>query len=174
MPRHRNNFYKYAFAACLVLLLVSLAALFSVYNKWQQSDKLISALQQQNQRYSNQVNVMDAQLDIFRDSTFRFIKLKGTPKTPASAITVAWSPVKKKVMIDMAGMKLPATDEEHQYQLWAIVDGKPVDAGMLKDAKNRVQQMKTFERADAFAITLERQGGSPVPTVEAMYVMGGA
>ena len=44
--------------------------------------------------------------------------------------------------------------------------------GMLSDVKNSVQKMKPFAKADAFAITLEKKGGSPSPTMEAMYVMG--
>ncbi len=61
-----------------------------------------------------------------------------------------------------------------QYQLWAIVDGKPVDGGMItsKDGKNyNIQKMKTFGRAEAFAITLETAGGNPQPK-GTMYVMG--
>ena len=34
--------------------------------------------------------------------------------------------------------------------------------------------MKVFEKAEAFAITLEKQGGNPTPTKEEMYVMGKA
>jgi hypothetical protein len=43
---------------------------------------------------------------------------------------------------------------------------------MLHDAKNLAQKMKVFEKAEMFAITLENLGGSPVPTMEAMYVAG--
>ncbi|RVT98511.1 anti-sigma factor [Mucilaginibacter limnophilus] len=173
MPaRTPSNFYKYAFAACLVLLLVSIAALINVYNKWKQSDSQVVALQLEKQQFSKRVNLMDEQLDVFRDSTFRFVKLKGTPKTPASAMTVAWSPVKKKVMIDMAGMKLPANDESHQYQLWAIVKGKPVDLGVF-DAKadTAMKEMKPVEQPQAFAVTLEPRGGSANPTMDEMVVI---
>jgi anti-sigma-K factor RskA len=58
-----------------------------------------------------------------------------------------------------------------QYQLWAIVDGKPVDAGMVGDCEG-LCKMKVINRAEAFAITLEKEGGSSAPTLTAMYVMG--
>jgi anti-sigma-K factor RskA len=32
--------------------------------------------------------------------------------------------------------------------------------------------MKNIPKAEAFAITLEKAGGSPTPTLTAMYVMG--
>jgi anti-sigma-K factor RskA len=57
---------------------------------------------------------------------------------------------------------LPATPAGMQYQLWAIVDGKAVDAGLVvsKDGKTlKMQQMKTFGKAQAFAVTLEKAGG---------------
>ena len=69
-------------------------------------------------------------------------------------------------------VSLPAAPAGRQYQLWAIVNGQPLDAGMLRDTKMQVQQMKAFAQADAFAITLEKSGGSPTPTMSALYVMG--
>ena len=68
---------------------------------------------------------------------------------------------------------LPAAPTGKQYQLWAIVDGKPVDMGMYDpNNKSLVQEMKTVSKPQAFAITLEKEGGSPTPTMEEMYVMG--
>jgi anti-sigma-K factor RskA len=57
---------------------------------------------------------------------------------------------------------LPATPAGMQYQLWAIVDGKAVDAGLVvsKDGKTlKMQKMKSFGKAQAFAVTLEKAGG---------------
>jgi len=67
--------------------------------------------------------------------------------------------------------KLPQAPSGKQYQLWALVDGKPVDAGMIGDC-NGLCRLKNIPRAQAFAITLEREGGSPTPTMDQMYVLG--
>jgi anti-sigma-K factor RskA len=69
---------------------------------------------------------------------------------------------------------LPAAPTGKQYQLWTIVDGVPVDMGMLdNDFREKVISMKTAKgNVAAFAITLEKQGGSPSPTLEEMYVLG--
>jgi anti-sigma-K factor RskA len=69
--------------------------------------------------------------------------------------------------------KLPAPPQDMQYQLWAIADGKPVSAGMYSDDKDARIALSTIENAQAFAITLEKKGGSEEPTMENMYVMGG-
>lgn len=169
-----NNFYKYAFAACLALLIVSVISLISVYNRLQQSNSLLASLQIQNQHFTNRVNLMDHELSIFRDPSFKMLKLQGTPKSPSSALMVAWSPAKKRVMIDMANANMPANDKDHQYQLWALVGGKPVDLGVFDadTTSKNMKEMKSIASADAFAVTLEPRGGSPSPTMDQMVVIG--
>lgn len=169
-----NTFFKYAFAACFALLIVSMAALISVYNKLQESNNLVASLQSQNQRFANQTSLMDNELSIFRDPTFKMLKLQGTPKSPTSALMVAWSPIKRKVMIDMSNANMPVNDKDHQYQLWALVGGKPVDLGVFDaDTTSKgMKEMKSIASADAFAVTLEPRGGSPAPTIDQMMVIG--
>lgn len=170
----QSNFYKYAFAASLALLLVSIAALISVYRDLQQSNTLVASLQTQSQHFTNRVNFMDHELSIFRDPSFKMLKLKGTPKSPASVLMVAWSPVKRKVMIDMGNASMPANDQAHQYQLWALVGGKPVDLGVFDadTTSKEMKEMKSTALADAFAVTLEPRGGSSSPTMSEMVVVG--
>ncbi|MGZ3812800.1 MAG: anti-sigma factor [Mucilaginibacter sp.] len=168
------GFYRYAFAACLALLIVSVAALVNVYNRLQQSNTLLASLQSENQHFTNRVNLMDRELSIFRDPSFKLLKLQGTKNSPTSALTVAWSPVKKKVMIDMANTNMPVNDKDHQYQLWALVGKTPISLGVFDadtSSKDMVE-MKSIASADAFAVTLERRGGSPTPTMDEMMVIG--
>ena len=175
IPARTTNFYKYAFAASIALLLVSVVALFNVYNKLQQSNTQLLALSSQNEHYSKTVNLKDEQLSIFRDPNYKMLRLKGMPKNPSAGMTVAWNPEKKKVMIDMNNMQLPANDQNHQYQLWALVKGKPVDLGVFDktDADSTdMRSMKSIASADAFAVTLEPRGGSVNPTMDQMMVIG--
>jgi hypothetical protein len=167
-------FYKYALAACLALLLASAVALISLYNRLQQSNTQLAALQLNNRQFANRVNLMDEQLHVFRDASFRFMTLKGTAKAPKAQLTIAWSPVKHKVMIDMGSMKMPANDKAHQYQLWALVGKKPVDLGVfdMNADSASMKEMRSIAFADAFAVTLEPRGGSPTPTMDEMMVIG--
>jgi len=169
-----SNFYKYAFAACLALLLASTVALVSVYNKLQDSNSQIASLQLDKQHFANTVSLKEGELEVLEDASFKFMKLKGTTKAPASEMTVAWSPAKKKVWIDMRSMKMPANDKEHQYQLWALVGGKPVDLGVFDKTADTsdMKEMKSTASADAFAVTLEPHGGSASPSMDHMMVIG--
>jgi anti-sigma-K factor RskA len=170
-----NGFYKYAFAACLALLITSGIALMNLNNKLQESNTQLAALQIDKEHFANRVNLMDRQLEMFRDASFKFLKLKATAHAPSgTAITVAWSPVKKKVMIDMGTMNMPVNDKTHQYQLWALVAGKPVDLGVFDKNPDStdMKEMKSIASADAFAVTLEPRGGSVNPTMNQMMVLG--
>lgn len=170
----KSNFYKYAFAACLALLIASVAALFTVYNRLQNANGQILAMQTQTQKYASRVNLLDRQLGLFRDPSFQMVRLDGTTKTPRAGLMVAYSPAKKEVMIDMSRAKMPENDAQHSYQLWAIVAGKPVDLGVFDASADStgLKEMKPVAEAQAFAVTLENRGGSPTPTMENMMVVG--
>jgi len=173
LPR-ANSFYKYAFAASLALLVGVSVTLYNVYNKLEQSNGQLIALSQQNQQFAKTVSLKDQQISVFRDPAFKLLRLQGTEKIPDAGLTIAWNPKSKKVMIDMVDMKLPSTDEAHQYQLWAIVDGKPVDLGVFNkpviDTADMVE-MKSVALAQAFAVTREPRGGSRNPTMDEMVVI---
>lgn len=98
------------------------------------------------------------------------IALKGVEKHPNMLADVYWEQ-NKGVYLDVKN--LPQAPTGKQYQLWAIVEGKPVDLGMYDSKKtDKMQPMKSVENPQAFAITLEKEGGNPTPTMEEMYVMG--
>jgi len=167
-------FYKYAFAASLLLLCVSVAALGIIYKRLQHSEEQLLSASLSNRKFTRQVSVLDEELSVFRDPSYKVIQLKGTGKTPASALTVAWSAQKQKVMVDLQNAKLPATDKLHQYQLWAIADGKPVDLGVFDSAapdSANMKLMKPIAAAQAFAVTIEPRGGSVNPTMDQMVVI---
>lgn len=170
-----NSFYKYAFAACLTLLLISVYGLVNIYSKLQDSNTQLTALQTDKIRIANQVNLMDNQLNMYRDTAYKVLRLKGLPKTPSAAMILAWNSVSKKVMVDVQSVKLPRNDTKHQYQLWALVNGKPVDMGVF-DAPEAdtvgIKEMKAIASAQGFAVTLEPMGGSINPTMDQMVVIG--
>jgi anti-sigma-K factor RskA len=68
---------------------------------------------------------------------------------------------------------LPKPANDKQYQLWAFIDGKPVDMGLLDLSEKPLQlyRMKNAQTAQAFAITLEKRGNGPIPH-GAVYVKG--
>ncbi|MEO6637902.1 MAG: anti-sigma factor, partial [Ginsengibacter sp.] len=110
-------------------------------------------------------------IDVMTDKNSKPVVLNGTPHTPEALAKIFWMKNTGDVYIDPSN--LPAVPAGKQYQLWAIVDGKPVSGGMISTEKGtyHIQKMKSFGKVDAFAITLEKSGGSPTPTMEEMVVI---
>lgn len=181
LPARKDLFFRYAFAASVALLIMSVAGLITLYSRLQDSKQQIAVLSSSNQKFSNRVNYMERQLSarevalgVLRNPEFKLVKLAGTKQAPKASMTVAFNPAKKEVMIDMSSMKMPENDPEHQYQLWAMVNGKPVDLGVfdMKPEDDGMIRMKEVENAQAFAVTLERRGGNDLPTMDQMMVIG--
>lgn len=173
-PLGTSNFYKYAFAASIILLLASIIAIYNLSNKLQQKTQELVAANLQNQKFTRTVNFMDQQLEVFRDTSYKILHLKGTKNLPDGNMVVAWNPVKKKVMIDLKSVNMPVNDKDHQYQLWAMVGGKPVDLGVFDKTRDstEMKEMKPVALAQAFAVTREPRGGSINPTMSEMMVIG--
>lgn len=128
----------------------------------------IEKIAQNNTELSNKVSNLEQMNSMIMNS--KRIELKGVENHPNMLADVYWH-TSKKVFLEMKN--LPAAPAGKQYQLWAIVDGKPVDMGMYSaKADSTVQEMKSVDNAQAFAITLEKEGGNATPTMEEMYVMG--
>lgn len=175
------NFYKYSFAASVALLLISVAAIINLNKNLNDSKTQIASLQSNNQSFANQVNYLDKKvsnsdmvLSMYSNPAYKMVSLKGTDNSPESSIVIAFNPKEEKVMLDLHSMKMPKNDAEHQYQLWALVDGKPVDLGVFDAQSNEIglKDMKSIGTAQTFAVTLEPRGGSVNPTLEKLMVIG--
>ena len=175
-----GGWQRYLAAAAVVLLLVSTALNFYFFDKYKaynnKYDQLLASqteLASHNQVLQTKLLDYEKAMDYIRDPNMAVVKMPGNPKgpDPTSLTTVYWNQVSKDVFLSVN--QLPHPSDDQQYQLWALVDGKPVDAGVfdIKDGPGLVK-MKNIPRAQAFAITLEKKGGSPVPTMEKLYVLG--
>lgn len=85
-------------------------------------------------------------------------------------VIVYWNRPKKLVTLEVES--LPELASDQQYQLWALVDGKPVDAGVFTNGIALQEQKRAIPAADQFAITIEKLGGSPTPTLSALVAIG--
>jgi len=99
------------------------------------------------------------------------VRMDGLPISPEAYANVFWNTKSNAVFISVDN--LPEPPHGHQYQLWAIKPGQsPIDAGVF-DHNQRVQELKVIKgNVSAFAVTLEKEGGSPVATVEKTFVKG--
>jgi anti-sigma-K factor RskA len=108
----------------------------------------------------------------FSNPANKIVKLAGTEGKPDAAVTVMWN--QEDNSVELMVNNLPSPEAGKQYQLWIIGENGPEDMGMLdNDFKGRLLSMKSVNgKPSAFAITLEKEGGVPSPTLEQLYVIG--
>ncbi len=165
------------FAAASVILLIASTVLnvylynnyLSVNNKYQALLTERSSLQANNDVFRTRINNLEQSMRVIENPDVKTITLKGVTGKENNLAAVYWDTKTKEVYL--LPTKMDSTPSDKQYQLWAIVDGKPVDAGVFADCDG-LCKMKKIPNAQAFAITLEKKGGSPAPTLSAMYVLG--
>lgn len=174
---------RIALVACAVLLIVAGIALYTAHTELGTAKEQIIALNQDKQKFANTVNYMKETnqelqtiADMPNDPDWKIVKLAGTKMDPQAKMMVYWHTSGRHVMVDNSKMELPKNDQAHQYQLWALVNGKPVDLGVFDvkaDTTHILLKMKEIGSAQAFAVTLEKRGGVTSPTMDQMIVMGG-
>lgn len=171
-----TGFLQYLSAASVILFLISAALNYYYYNKFQSVNNDYQALltekntlQANNDIFKTRLNNVQQSIAIMENPDYTVVKMTGIPGKEGNIATVYWNSATNEVFL--YSNKLASIPEDKQFQLWAIVDGKPVDAGLIGTCDG-VCTMKNIANAQAFAITLENKGGSASPNLAAMYVLG--
>jgi hypothetical protein len=157
--------------------LIALAANIWLYYQFRSVKLQLAELEAEKIEYVNNIDKLQVkykasedQLAFISGHGVKSIEMKPVANKVPHSATVFWNSDNGKLMVNVKD--LPAAPAGHQYQLWAIVEGQPVDLG-LYNPESTFQQMKQVSTPQAFAVTLEKTGGSPVPTMDQMVVMGG-
>jgi anti-sigma-K factor RskA len=164
-------------AASVGLLLLAFS--FFLFSRLRNNQESLASLRTTNetlQAESRQLTDWQKKQDqvtaLLRQPGTRTLVLQGNDKAPKGEVLVFWNATSKQVVINASS--LPQLGPDQQYQLWSLVDGKPIDAGVFDVAQSgrAVQQLnRSIARADAFAITVEKRGGSPAPTMSTLLAM---
>lgn len=165
--------WKLVAAASVILLIVSSIFNFVYYDKYQKATDAYHNANDALAAKDKQIQEIDKNISVIQNKFSVPVSLDGLQAAPEAAAKIFWMKNTGDVYIDPSN--LPEAPSGMQYQLWGIVDGKPVDGGMILTTKTgnnyHMQKMKNFGHAEAFAVTLETTGGNPQPKGD-MYVMG--
>ncbi|WP_343746013.1 anti-sigma factor [Chitinophaga sp.] len=177
LPIRRENIFRYA--AAVLLLLLGISGLLNIYfyNRYRNVSQDFVHLQSQhdmmaadNKVYQARFAAMTHELQLITAPGTLKVLLSGVPGRNDSQVTVYWNTHTKNVYLIIN--HLPVPPEGKQYQLWALVNGKPVSAGLLENACSDLCAVAPVQQAEAFAVTLEKAGGSTAPTMDQMFVLG--
>lgn len=164
----------------IALLLGSLLLnffFFSRYTAFRQKYTALLAAQSAaapaaSQPQNTRMQQMEVAIRVVQDPSMKIVKMPGAGTHTDAMATVYWNPQSGQLFLVVNQLPPPAAGK--QYQLWAMVNGKPVNAGVFNAASQNdiMHKMKPVNRAEAFAITLENEGGSAAPTMEQLFAMG--
>lgn len=179
-PHRTGNVARYLAAASIILLVASTALNFYFFQQYKIYNTRYNDLLAQNQLLTSnnntiqtKLNSYEATINLITDTNVTVVKMPGFPKgpSPASLATVYWDQRTKEVRLFVNNLPRPVSNK--QYQLWALVGGKPIDAGVFDiSSEAGLIKMKNIPNAETFAITLEDRGGKPAPDLTQLYVIG--
>ncbi|MEZ4934379.1 MAG: anti-sigma factor [Saprospiraceae bacterium] len=169
--------YRVAVAAFLGLALWAISLNNELKEKENQLTNLQTQYEELNTNCSEQLKEKEQTELLFaflKDRNTSSVEMKGLPeKDPNNIAVVFQNNNLKKSYLEVINMPTVASDK--QFQLWAIVDGTPVDMGVFDvtvTADSAFIEVPFVENAQAFAVTIEKAGGNPTPTLEEMVVIG--
>lgn len=136
----------------------------------------IAMLRADLERYRAQIIALKRQmadreqwLKLWQSPNVSIVIMNGLDPNPQGHGKLIWDPVNRQATLYVTN--LPPPPPGYDYQLWHIVDNKPISAGVFAINAHaggffNVQPAVTdpLRQASAFAVTLEPQGGVPQPT----------
>lgn len=167
----KNNIKRYLVAASVVVL-AGLGYMF--YSLQVQNTKLKNINQQLQAKYlqnDSALNSLVAAKKMLKNDNLSLVEMK-TGAGEATA-NIYWDSTSSAVY--MVVRSLPPLPQDRQYQLWALIDGKPKNLGVFDATSNNViLKMKDCKNAEAFSITVEPRGGNTAPSTPKAGITGKA
>ncbi|WP_136479954.1 anti-sigma factor [Cognatitamlana onchidii] len=165
-----KKWYKYSVAASVAALIFA-GTSYIFYNQNQKLseenqivvDEIFDLRNDIDQNNKMLDNVMRQLLKLNNPETEKYI-IKGNERAK-DLKTVAYINAKEKTsMIDV--VSLPELPPEQCYQIWAELQGKMVNLGVLDKADRKLRNIPYMEDALALSITIEPKGGNSIASVE--------
>ncbi|MEM9000918.1 MAG: anti-sigma factor [Bacteroidota bacterium] len=164
----RRRFYRYAVAASITALIFA----GSSYFFWNQNKSLQQEKAIVNNKIKNLEQDMKVQLEDLRNQYIvlnnpntKKYDVRGNKKAKELKAIAYINPVKKLSYINVSN--LPQLPEDQCFQMWAEVNGKMVNLGVIKQFENKEKLLALPYDDNAVGyITIEPKGGNNTPTVQ--------
>lgn len=173
----KSNAWPYVAAASVAIMLFSS---YMAYDYKSRLDETSSRLEEfkianqlivtQYEDLNNRLLKIENDVDVFAAVEYDKIKMSAVVEGKDFTASVYWNSQSNEAYLNTGN--LDKLNSDQQYQLWAIVDGSPVDMGVFDAGGQGLLKMKNIANASTFAVTIEPKGGSENPSLEAMQVAG--
>jgi Anti-sigma-K factor rskA len=162
MRAKQSNRLKYAAAAAAaVLLMISGYFNYYLYRQTKKQDTV-----------GNITTLPERDYKVLNSPTITPVAMYGVGTHAICRCTMFWDKKTGKLYIMIH--HLPQSSDTKDYQLWATIEGKQVNVGIVQDnIRGRFIEMNNVPAgATSFIVTLEKAGGNSSPTMEETYLEG--
>lgn len=165
--KKRTSSFPFMPWAAALIAFVGSVALFSQKNNLCRTNMEIHAqlnmVSHQLEATKEELAYLEDKLAISgHDKTMRLV-LRGNDLSPNFSSTAFWNNVAGKAILYVN--ELGDLEKGQCYQIWADVDGKMINAGVIPSKKGPTE-INFMENASSLNITIEPKGGSEHPNVE--------
>lgn len=163
-----NHRFYFGVAASLTgFFLISSVWLYSELNSVKEELNVVKSqnntLQNDLEEITNTYNETNIWYTALSSPDAQQYILEGNTLAPNAKIVSYVNHNDKSVIINT--QQLPKLDDDHDYQMWADVDGIMINMGVIPKDK-QLMSMTYIEHAESLNITIEPSGGNDHPTVE--------
>jgi len=161
----KNNYLNIAASAAAILCV----ACIYLYTQLNSSSSALEMADKQNEELKGDFEDLNEQLvetnkwfSTVNDPDTEKYVLKGNALSPTAVVIGYVNNIKRTVWVNTE--QLPQLDDEHDYQMWADVDGAMVDMGVIGKSGNMIA-LDYKNNATSLNVTIEPAGGNDHPTV---------
>ncbi|MDI1233423.1 MAG: anti-sigma factor [bacterium] len=171
----KKSFNWYSIAAS-VLLCVSVGLGYTLVQKNARIDdltaKIVANDLQLAENNSTTASYRETLNSLYQNDVQQ-VKLKSTDTAKNVFATFFYNKSKKQLLIHQGNLE--ERRDGMQYQVWALIDGKPISAGVFDAASDSdsLKVIKTDLNAQLFAVSIEKRGGAETPTPERIILISG-
>lgn len=161
-----NGFYLKIVASILILMMAGGFWIFSIFEQTKNQLKVVenekTILLKEMEILQENIKKTNAWYAIINSPDTERYLLKGNELVSKAKVVGYVNRKEKSVLINTSD--LPALDEEHDYQMWADVEGEMINMGIL-DKNSNMLAMAYIDNSESLNITIEPAGGSDHPNV---------
>ncbi len=164
-PVKKMHWLKLVAAAAIILFTASSILNYTLYKKTKAQQLALT-------NAASSATLSKNDYAILNNPTITPVAMYGVAPHSICRCTMFWDKRNGKAYI-MIHHLVPSSAQK-KYQLWAMVNDKPVSIGIINDAiRGRFIEVQNIPvGATAFKVTLEDAAGSTVPTEEEAYLYG--
>lgn len=167
--RKRFPFWYSAAASVIALLFAGTTYFFYNYNKalLNENDTIAEEIFDLRSDIENNNDKLDAVmrelLRLNNPETQKYI-LRGNDRAKDLKTVAYINPIDKSSLIDV--VSLPELSDEECYQMWAQVNDKMINLGILDKADRKLRSVPYIENALSLSITIEPKGGNDMASLD--------